>query len=72
MMMNDDDGAFLIFEKSRDTHERDAVFFPFGFFEKNENFRRERRPSLSALSLSFVHMNNPEMNHHVSCTSHTL
>ena len=57
-----DDGAFLIFQKSR---ERNAVFFSFGFFEKNENFRRERDVHLSPLSLSFVHVNN-EMNYHVS------
>ena len=65
-MMNDDDGAFL---KKVGTHERDErkqfFFLLVFFFEKNENFRRERRPS----PLS-CHMNNG-MNH-VFRTSHTL
>lgn len=71
-MMNDDDGAFL---KKVGTHERDErkqkFFFLLVFFLKKMRILEERDVHLSPLSLSFVHMNNG-MNHHVSCTSHTL
>ena len=71
-MMNDDDGAFL--KKVGTTHERDErkqFFFLLVFFLKKMRILEERDVHLSPLSLSFVHMNNG-MNHHVSCTSHTL